>query len=560
MLKSYVLCAAVAMCLVTPAAAQQADVIRGRIAAEDGEIVANADVRVTSVPSNVNKRAKTDKSGRYAVTFPNGEGDYWVSVSAIGFVPRRFEIKRVADEDILVGDVTLARAAAVLDGVQVRADRARASRNNSAPDISGTEKLVGNGAVDPSQAGNLAAMAAALPGVQLIPGADGNPDQFSVYGLSGDQNSTTLNGLGFGGADVPRDASTKSTLGTTPWDVSRGGFSGGQFGLRTQSGSNFSARGMSSLLNAPALEWTDRAGRASGAEYSSFSLGASTAGPIVVDNSFYSAGYQLDRRYSDLQSLTSASPLALQTAGVAVDSATRFRNLLGRARIPTSASRLPATRINDHGSFLAAFDVSPPSSTSGQSLNITAAGTFSRLNSPFGQATAMPTVDGERTNWFGSLQARHTDYFGVGVLTETSVGISRMRGYTNPYLALPGGVVRVGSTLGDGSTAISQLAFGGSPLQSASNTATAVGAQNQLSWFSLNNEHRIKLTSELRVERYEQSLAMNSLGTFSYNSLADLEGGRPASFSRLLSPRFGRESQVIAALSLGDSYRPTTDL
>ena len=121
-------------------------------------------------------------------------------------------------------------------------------------------------------------------------------------------------------------------------------------------------------------------------------------------------------------------------------------------------------------------------------------------------------------------------------------------------------MVRVGSTVDDGSTAITQLNFGGSPVQTTSSTTTTASATNQLSWFSQNNKHRIKLTSELREERYAQDLSMNSLGTFAYNSLADLEAGRPSSFSRLLSPSLRNGNQLIAGMSLGDSYRPTTDL
>ena len=47
-------------------------------------------------------------------------------------------------------------------------------------------------------------------------------------------------------------------------DVSRGGFSGAQFSLRTRPGSNFMTRGMSLNLDAPQLQWTDRAARARG--------------------------------------------------------------------------------------------------------------------------------------------------------------------------------------------------------------------------------------------------------------------------------------------------------
>jgi hypothetical protein len=540
--------------------AQQADVIRGRITSQTGETVPNATVVATSIPNNVTRNARADRNGRFAITFTNGDGDYWITVSAIGFVQRRFELKRVADEDVLVADVALEPTVVQLDSVQVRAGRARPPRNDNAADISGTEKTVGNGAVNPTQAGNIAAMAASLPGVQLIPGADGNPDQFSVFGLGGDQNRSTINGMGFGGGDIPRDAATKSSLGTTPWDVSRGGFSGGLFSMKTQSGSNFSSRGLSSLMNAPQLEWTDRAGRAAGAEFTSLSLGASTAGPISLEKSFYSAGYQYDRRLSDLQNLTTADPFALQTAGISRDSVARLRSVLSSAGVPLSAGGLPGAKISDRGLFLGTFDLAPPTSTSGQALNVTAMASFNQLSSPLGQIAAMPTSDVQSRNWFGSLQARHTNYIGSGILTETSLGLTRTGASTAPYLALPSGNVRVSSSLDDGTVAINQLSFGGSPMQTTSNAATTIAAQNQLSWFSLDNKHRLKLTSELRYERYRQDLTTNQLGTFSYNSLSDLEAGTPASFMRLLSPRVVEGSQIVGALALGDSYRPSADL
>ena len=540
--------------------AQQADVIRGRITTNDGDPIENATVSAASIPNNVNRSARTDKAGRYTLTFANGEGDYWITVAALGFTSRRFELKRIADEEILIADAKLAPSGVVLEAVRVQADRARPGRNDASPDVSGTERSVNNAGVDPSQAGNLAAMAASVPGVQLIPGADGNPDQFSVFGLGGDQNGSTLNGLSFAGSEVPRDAATRSSLGASLWDVSRGGFSGAQFSLRTQSGSNFSARGMSALVNAPPLQWTDRAGRSTGAQYTSASLGAATAGPIALDRVFYSAGYQFDRRASDLLNLSTADALALATAGIARDSLVRLRSILGAAGVPLSVSGLPTNRTNDRGSFLAAIDVSPPAATSGSAFNLTASGSFSRLSAPMAQVTALPTSDVRALNWFGALQGRHTNYFGAGVLTETSLGVTRTRASTEPYLALPSGSVRVASSLDDGTNAVSILSFGGSPVQRQSTTSTGIGGQNQLSWFTADNKHRLKLASELRFERFDQDFSANRLGTFTYNSLADLAAGQPASYMRVLSPRLRAVDQVVGALSLGDSYRPTSDL
>ncbi|HSA55930.1 MAG TPA: carboxypeptidase regulatory-like domain-containing protein [Gemmatimonadaceae bacterium] len=542
------------------AEAQQADVIRGRITTRDDQAIQGASVRATSIPGNVTRTATTDRTGRFTITFPAGEGDYWITVSAVGFAPRRFELKRVADEDVLLADLRLEPSGVVLDEVTVRADRARPPRNDNTADLSGTEKSLGSNAVDPSQAGNLAQMAASLPGVQLIPGADGNPDQFSVFGLGGDQNRSTLNGLAFGGTELPRDATMRSVLATSPWDVSRGGFSGAQLAMRTQSGSNFSARGMSSLFTTPGMAWTDRAGRALGAEYTALSVGGAATGPITLDQSFYSAGWQLDRRLSDLSNLMTADPVALRIAGVAPDSVARLRGILGQAGVPLGTSRAPGMRIGDRGLFIASADFAPPAATSGASLNLSAIGSFNHTNAPFAQVTALPTVDASRTNWFGALQGRHTNYFDSGVLSETAFGVSYVRSYTSPYLELPAGRVRVSSVLDDGSAGLTGLSFGGSEIQSTTNRSAILGGQNQLSWISLDNRHRLKLSTELRWEFFDQELLANRLGTFTYNSLADLEAGMPASYSRLLAAGPRRGSQLIAGLSLGDSYRPRPDL
>src|SRR6185295_5113579 len=110
---------------------------------------------------------------------------------------------------------------------RVAAPRDRVARGQNNPDISGTERAVNPSALAANQLGDLAAMAASLPGVLLVPGADGDPSGFSVLGLGTDQNSTTLNGQNLEGSNLPRDASVSASLVTAPYDVSRGGFSGG---------------------------------------------------------------------------------------------------------------------------------------------------------------------------------------------------------------------------------------------------------------------------------------------------------------------------------------------
>lgn len=541
-----------------PALAQTVDVIRGRITGANNEPLENVAILVTSISGNVNRPARTDRNGRFTVTFPNGDGDYMVTVTAVGYALKRFEVKRVADEDVLLADAKLTPVGTVLDAMQVTADRQRVSRNETNQDVGGTERIINNmAALPPDQMGDLAAMAATLPGVQLVPGMDGS-NGYSVMGLGADQNNTTLNGMNFGGNGLPRDAGVSSGLITSPYDVSRGGFSGGQMGLRTRSGSNFRNRGLSFVGDAPQLQWMDRAARATGQQYSNGSLGGSVSGPLVFDKAFYNVAFQLGRRSNDLQTLLNMSDAGLKASGVARDSVMRLMNILGSNAVPLAAGGIPGSRLSDQGSILGAFDFAPPTSTSGTAFNLTFNGSWNKQNPAGGLTTSLPNAGGERNMWNAGVQGRHSAYltFGsVNILTETSVGLNASQNEGTPYLNLPGGRVRVNSQFDDGTLGLQNLAFGGNQFLGTSQGSNSLMAMNTLSWFSANNKHRLKLATEIRRDGSTQDQTVNRLGTYSYNSLADLAAGIPVAYTRTLSPRERDASMLIGAVSLGDSYR-----
>ncbi|MFO0095110.1 MAG: carboxypeptidase regulatory-like domain-containing protein, partial [Gemmatimonadaceae bacterium] len=188
------------LCVVSSrsAQAQNVDIIRGRVLGTDTLPIPNVLVTATTLSGNVSRTARTDKNGRYTISFPGGEGDYWVTFSGIGLSPRRYQVKRTADQEILIADARLSPAAITLDAVQVT-ERVAVSRADTVSDVSGTERTVSADEtaafLAAEQMGDLAAMASAIPGVQLLLGADGGADAFSVFGLGGDQNNTQLNGL-----------------------------------------------------------------------------------------------------------------------------------------------------------------------------------------------------------------------------------------------------------------------------------------------------------------------------------------------------------------------------
>ena len=88
-------------------AAAQTDVIRGRVTNTEGLPLPRVRVTATSIPGNVTREARTNDQGAFQIAFPGGPGDYIMGYALIGYNFRQFEIKRVADEDVLIADARL---------------------------------------------------------------------------------------------------------------------------------------------------------------------------------------------------------------------------------------------------------------------------------------------------------------------------------------------------------------------------------------------------------------------------------------------------------------------
>src|SRR5258708_4009365 len=230
--------------------AAQTDIVRGKVIGPDSVPVGGVLVAVTSISGNVSRQSRTDRNGNFSIPFPNGDGDYMVSFSAMGFSAKRFEVKRTADQEVLLADAKLSRSAVQLDAMKVQQDRNKPNRNDAlATDISGSERNLMGGVFDPSHIRDLAAMAGSLPGFTYIPPSGSDPGGFSVFGLDPSQNLTTLNGLPSGSNNLPRDAATASSVSTSPYDVARGGLRGGDGHRAPPGGNNHAPRRMRPLLD-----------------------------------------------------------------------------------------------------------------------------------------------------------------------------------------------------------------------------------------------------------------------------------------------------------------------
>lgn len=543
---------------VAPLRAQgDADIIRGRVVGPDKKPVENVTVTATSLVNQTSRTAKTNKDGRFSIIFNGGGGDYMMSYTGIGFQPMRFEVKREVDEDILVADATMGKSAVTLDAVQVNAGREKPDRNGNQLDAGSREQSLNNANIPIDILGDLSAMAATLPGITLIPGADGGASGFSVLGLGADQNNITLNGLNFGSTDLPRDATTQTRVTTSSFDPSRGGFSGGQIALRTASGTNYTVRSLHQTVDAPTLQYTDAVGRALGQRFTNLQLSGNLSGPISFDKAFYAFSWQLGRRASNISDLLDTDPLALERVGVSADSVARLLNLLSAYNIPVATSAIPSQKLTQNGSFLSSFDFAP---SGGHTYNITASGRWNGQDATNLTTTAVPVHGGQTRSYGGALQAKHSSYFFENFLDATSFAVQDNVTSGDPYIELPSATVRVNSAFPDGTAGVSNLQFGGNTgLPRNSNTFTSE-LQNELSWISLDNKHRYKFGVDFRYNRYSQDNTTNRYGTFVYNSLSDFENGIPASFSRRLQVNRRLGDDLGASAWLGDAYRRTQRL
>lgn len=532
------------------------DIIRGRVVGPDKKPLENITVTATSLVTQISRTTKTNKDGRFSLIVAGGGGDYMMSYTGIGFQPTRFEVKREVDEDILVADASMGKSAVTLSAMQVNAGREKPGRDGNQMDAGSREQTLNSNNVPIDILGDLAAMASTLPGVTLIPGADGSASGFSVLGLGADQNNITLNGLNFSGTDLPRDATTQTRVTTSSFDPSRGGFSGGQISLRTVSGNNYTTRSLHQTVDAPSLQYTPLA-RSLGTQFTNLQLSGNASGPIALDKAFYAVSWQLGRRNSGLQDLLNTDPLSFERVGVSADSVNELLNLLQSGGIPITNAQIPSQRLTQNGSILTSIDLQP---ANGHTFNFTVNGRWQGQDGTNMSTTAVPVHGGDSRSYGGAFQAKHSSYFFENFLDATSLGVQSSVTQGDPYIELPSASVRVNSSFADGTSGVSNLLFGGNTsLPRNSNTFTSE-LQNELSWISLDNKHRFKFGQDFRYNRYSQDNTTNRFGTYVYNSLSDFENGIPASFTRRLQVNRRLGDDLGASAWLGDAYRRTPRL
>ena len=541
------------------------EVIRGR-ATTDGTVpVPLADVVVTMAPDRQLFQTKTDSAGYYRLVIANGTGDYLVHVGKIGYTAFRKRVQRTGADTVYVVDAKMPQIAQKLEAVQVQAAKPKPQRGPGfGTEVGASEQVAGgvNGQLSPDQAGDLTAIASTIPGIASVTGG------ISAFGLGPGANNTTLNGMAFAGADLPRDASTRVRVSTSTYDPSRGWFSGAQTAVDLNGGGLFSSKRGHITVDAPALQYTDPISARLGQRVENVNASYAADGSMTNDDKyFYSVAVQGGQRSTSPPSLLTADSLILDRQGVSPDSVARLQQALAAARIPMYGSVADPTGVNDALSFSARFDKAPydwktlkPSKTT---ESITAYGKFARTQALQLTTTATPGHAGQSWQGIGMVQGLYSTYIHDDYLAEARSGLSVSQTATTPYLRLPDGQVLVASSIPGGVDGLSNLQFGGNgSLDSYSRQYTWESIGSLQAYAPAKQPHRLKLDGDVRLDGYDQHATTNPFGSFAYNSLADLEAGNPASFSRTLNDPLRTGSEWNGFASLGDSWRvsPTFQL
>src|SRR5712691_11774333 len=527
------------------------DIITGTVTGPDSQPLAGALVQATSLETQVSRQRTTDARGRFTIVFPEGGGQYQLTVRYVGMAPARVTIARQADEDRLVANVQMDLAIVTLEPVAVQAAQPR-GLERLGPGATGRDLRSEAMSRLPIAASDLAALATLAPGVVGVAETDSTRSVFSVAGQRPTANRITLDGLSFGGAMVPQDAIRSTRVVTNTYDVARGQFSGGLLASTTRSGTNVPQGAFTYAGRDRALAWGGVTASPLSQGYTQNQIGGGMGGPIVRDRLFAFGALQGRWKNQALPSLVTADPATLQRLGVSSDSAARFVALAGATGVPLSVPDAQSDRGTNNATAVLRLDWNLAEA---HTLMLRLDGRWNSDDPARVRSLAVPSTGGRRTERAGGVMASLTSHLGEQVINEVRGYVSVEHTDGGGFLTLPEARVHVTSDLPDSIRGVATLAFGGNHAFPQETNNTMAEVREEVSWLTRDAGHRIKLAGYLHAVRLRANPTPNQFGTFVFHSLAAFAAGQPSSFTRTLERLDRAGTSWNEALYLGETWR-----
>jgi hypothetical protein len=548
--------------VAAPLSAQQADVLTGRVVGADGRPMAGARVEAVSAETEISRSVITDANGRYMILFPDGGGRYLLRVTFIGMADVVQAVIREAEEELLLTNITMQSQAIALDAINVQAQRPQPGDGRAGEQSTDlTQALLNRLPLPDLDPNTVALLAAGVIGTALdsVSGQMG----FSVAGMSDLLNQVTLDGviMGEGGMGVPEEGIRRTSITTSTFDASRGGFAGGMVSMMSARGNNRPGGALSYRLDNDALQST---ASATTNAFSRHWMSASYGGPLISNKLFYNTSLQLSRNTNHRFALAANDPLGAQRSGVATDSIARFLSILqGQHGFEIFGQTGPYNQVTDDVRLQGRMDWNIAQSRAGsQTLSV-------RFN------TNLNTQDSTRINPLDLVQhggdmernntlasATLTSRLRTNWTNSMAASFSESWNQTFPYAELPEGTVRITSDFDDGTRGTSRLVFGGNRSMPTERYTRDLQFSNDLSLLQPigNQIHRIKAGGSVQYSKDVSRSTDNLFGTFSYASLDDFFSNRPDRYERSLTERQSRTGSLNTGIYIGDTWRITMPL
>jgi len=541
--------------------AQRDDVLMGRISGPDGQPLASARIVVMSIETEIVRPVLSGQDGRYMVFFPDGGGIYLLRVTSLGMADWVGIVMREGSEELLITNVRMETQPIAVEGLSVEVLRLPEGAASGDETLVLTRELLDQLPLRDLDPGTLALLAPGVTATEID--SISGQQRFSVGGMSDELNSYTLDGrnMGENPFGIPEEGIRQVNVTTSSFDVSRGGFAGGEVAMTSARGNNRPSGSLSYRYDDDALQL--RASPTTNA-FNRQNLGGSYGGPIIQNKLFYNVSFQLSRNTNYRFAVSASDPLTAERTGVAMDSVARFIDILReKGAFPIDGQTGEYRQITQDLRLQGRVDWNITQSTErSHTLSL-------RYNTNLnGQdSTRINTLD-LMQHGGDSGQNQHqaalnlTSRFGRMWTNTFDLSYTQNWREAIPYIEMPQGQVRVTSIFEDGTRSSRTLVFGGNRAMPTEASSRDYQISNDVSLVLPVGEqvHRIRTGFSYDFQESVDRSTDNLFGSFRFASLEDLERNTPDRFERTLTEREAESGRSNLGFHIGDTWRLTEPL